>query len=423
MTSVATESSWMGAFSPVALTNVLKRVADESRSGELQIVSGNWVKTIRIDDGAVRFAKSNMRQDRLGESMLAHESISKNDYRLASERMANDGCRFGEALLKMGKLDRKQLHRELGVQVQRIVLSLFRVSEGLYSFEETDVAVTQATRLPYSLSVPPLLLKGLRRVDDGRLILSALPPADTIVRIAERPAYNFDLSKLASLERSVLERASTEMTIGDIVRTESLDRSAALRACYALLTLGLLEIANEETPVETETETESETVIAEEPESVEAVLVPESEPDEIDEPDETVDVARANRIEQLERDAKLHFQVKDWNGALSLLHELISLAPQSATYQLMLGQALQFHPTLEKSAEEHFVHAVELAPDDARTHVALGRYYQRIKKQAGAIVELERALELEPDNADAKRYLEQGRQPTRMSKLVKKLFG
>ena len=163
MTSVATESGWMGAFSPVAFTNVLKRVADEGRSGELQIVSGNWIKTIRVDDGAVRFAKSNMRQDRLGESMLAHECISRGDYRLASERMTNDGCRFGEALLKMGRLNRKQLHRELGVQVQRIVLSLFRVPEGLYSFEEAE---TNDTRLPFSLSVPSLLLKGLRRIDD-----------------------------------------------------------------------------------------------------------------------------------------------------------------------------------------------------------------------------------------------------------------
>jgi len=242
MTSVATESGWIGAFSPVAFTNVLKRVADERRSGELQIVSGNWIKTIRVDDGAVRFAKSNMQQDRLGESMLAHECISKSDYRRASERMANDACRFGEALLKMGRLNRKQLHRELGVQVQRIVLSLFRVPEGLYRFEETP---TNDTRLPFSLSVPSLLLKGLRRVDDGRLILSALPPADTVVRMAERPTYDFELSKLAPLERSVLEKAGGGATIGAIVRGASLERSAALRACYALLTLGLLEIADD----------------------------------------------------------------------------------------------------------------------------------------------------------------------------------
>ncbi len=402
----------MGAFSPVAFTNVLKRVADEGRSGELQIVSGNWIKTIRVDDGAVRFAKSNMRQDRLGESMLAHECISKGDYRLASERMTNDRCRFGEALLKMGRLNRKQLHRELGVQVQRIVLSLFRLSEGLYSFEEAETAGTNDTRLPFSLSVPPLLLKGLRRVDDGRLILSALPPADTIVRMAERPAYNFDLSKLAQLERNVLEKAGGGATIGSIVRDASLERSAALRACYALLTLGLLEIADAGEDVEQERA----------PEPVEAELVQEAAPEE-EEEDAADGVARRNRIEQFERDAKLHLHVKEWDGAISLLHELVALAPANASYQLMLGQAMQFHPTLEKTAEEHFLQAVTLAPNDAHAHVALGRYYQRTKKHARAITELERALKIDPRNEDATRYLEKGHQPTRMTKLFKKIFG
>ena len=431
MTSVATESGWMGAFSPVAFTNVLKRVADEGRSGELQIVSGNWIKTICVDDGAVRFAKSNMRQDRLGESMLAHECISKNDLRLASERMGKDRCRFGEALLKMGRLNRKQLYRELGLQVQRIVLSLFRVPEGLYSFEETETAAINDTRLPFSLSVPPLLLKGLRRVNDGRLILTALPPADTVVRMAERPTYNFDLSKLAPLERSVLEKAGAGATIGAIVRDASLERSAALRACYALLTLGLLEItddkkserAHAEIVPQEPAETELVQEVAEEAEIVhedpaQGGLAKEASPEE-----DADGVARPNRIEQLERDAKMHLQVKEWDGAISLLHELVAFAPANATYQLMLGQAMQCHPSLEKTAEEHFLQAVTLAPDDAPAHVALGRYYQRAKMPARAITELERALRIDPGNEDAARYLEEFRQPTRMSKLFTKIFG
>ena len=363
--------------------------------------------------------------------MLAHECISKNDHRLASERMANDRCRFGEALLKMGRLNRKQLYRELGLQVQRIVLSLFRVPEGLYSFEETETAAIDDTRLPFSLSVPPLLLKGLRRVNDGRLILTALPPADTVVRMAERPTYNFDLSKLAPLERSVLEKAGAGATIGAIVRDASLERSAALRACYALLTLGLLEITDdkksERAPAEIvpQEPAEAELVqeVAEEAEIVhedpaEADLANEASPEE-----DADSVARPNRIEQLERDAKMHLQVKEWDRAISLLHELVALAPANATYQLMLGQAMQYHPSLEKTAEEHFLQAVTLAPDDAHAHVALGRYYQRAKKPARAITELERALRIDPGNEDAARYLEEFRQPTRMSRLFTKIFG
>lgn len=483
MTSVATESGWMGAFSPVALTNILKRVANESCTGELQVVSGNWIKTIRVDEGAIRFAKSNMRQDRLGESMLAHECISRSDYHLASERMASDGCRFGEALLKMGCLDRDKLHRELGVQVQRIVLSLFRVREGLYSFEE---AGPNDARLPFSLPVPPLLLKGLRRIEDGRLILSALPPADTLVRMAEKPTYNLDLAKLAALERSVLEKAGDGASIGEIVRDPSLDRSSALRACYALLTLGLLEIqpalgddnaatrelierqfdrlessseedllgvnreASEELLrttyeelsgewVEVRRET-SDPALLEKIDAIEFRLaaayhlllvererVSETVTAELVEPEtlehNALDEApRRARIEQLERDARLHLQVKDWSGAISLLHELVALAPENAEFQMMMGQAMQVHPTLKAAAEEHFLQAIALAPNHAGAHVVLGRYYQRAKKHARAIAELERALELDPENVDAKRYLEAGRQPTRMTQLFKKIF-
>ena len=52
-----------------------------------------------------------------------------------------------------------------------------------------------------------------------------------------------------------------------------------------------------------------------------------------------------------------------------------------------------------------------------------GRYYQRAKMPARAITELERALRIDPGNEDAARYLEEFRQPTRMSKLFTKIFG
>jgi len=489
----------MGTFSPVALGLVLKRVVDESRSGDLQVVSGNRVKTIRVEKGAIRFAVSNLREDRLGESMLSHDCISSNDYHVASERMTHDGCRFGEALLKMGRLDRKQLHRELGVQVQRIVLSLFRVSDGLYSFEEVT---GPSPKLPFSLSVPPLLLKGLRRVTDGRLILEALPAAETLVRIAKHPAYKLDLGKLASVERAVLEKAGTGNSIGSIVRHPSLKRSTALRSCYALMTVGMLEVAPqpvdaveaeedrnppedpsvrelidsqferlEDVPEEdllgvrrdasTEelrsayeglrsewTELREQTREASLLEKIDAIdfrlasayhhlvvgsgiestrRLPEAEPEP--QPDTETDptladsnAARHNRIEQLERDAKLHLQVKDWNGAISLLHELVSLAPKKASYQLMLGRAMQFQPTLQKDAEAHFLQAIELSPNDAKTHLALGQYYRKTKKHSRAMRAIQRAVELDPTNEEALRLLRGNRQPTKMKRLLNKIF-
>ncbi len=484
MMSASTQADWTGAFSPLAFTDVLKRVAKEQSSGELQIVSGNWIKTIVVDKGAVRAASSNMRQDRLGESMLSHDFISSNDFKAASERMANDGCRFGEALVQMGRLNPKQLQRELAVQVQRIVLSLFRVSEGLYRFEASEGTPEKAT---FSLPVPPLVLKGLRRIDDGRLLLGALPPTDTRVRVSATPAFPVDRTRLASFERALLDKAEDGATVGDLVRNANVPRRTALRSCYGLLTLGILEIETEAAPVEappaTTKEPARETIesryeqldaLAEEDllgvqcdaseqdlkaaykrlsaewsgireqthetellEKIDAIefrfaaayhqlLV---ERDRTTEelganPDPTAaDPARDARVEQLVRDAKLHLQVEDCNGALSLLHELVALEPSNPYFQVMLGQAMVLHPTLDKSAEEHFLQAVELSPEDAEVRVTLGRYYQSMKQNARATAEFSRALDIDPEHEEAKRYLDATGKPTGVKGLFSKLFG
>jgi len=492
MTTGATaETSWMGAFSPLAFTEVLKRVAQESRSGELRIVSGNWIKTIGVDAGAVRSATSNMRQDRLGESMLSHESISGSDFKVASEKMAHEGCRFGEALVEMGRLDRKQLQRELAVQIQRIVLSLFRVSEGLYSFEEAEPSDERAA---FSLPVPPLLLKGLRRIDDGRILLEAMPPADATVRLATTPLFPIDGHRLPTLERSILHKAREGVTIGSLVRNQGLPRRQALRSCYGLLTLGLLEVAPEteadpaasaapqpgpsddSTREMIEGRFEQQDALADE----DLLGVPrDASQDELDHAykqaseewvrirsrtqetglaekidaiefrlaaayhqllverdrsaggsvvggeatEDTTSGPREARIVQLVRDAKLHLQVEDCNGAMSLLHELVALEPANASYQVMLGQAMMLHPTLDKGAEEHFMQALELEPDNADVRVALGRYLQRVKQTARAAAEFTRALDIDPEHEDARRYLESTNEPTKMKRFMTKLFG
>ncbi len=231
----------VGAFSPVVLTRILKRTADEGRSGALQVASGPSVKTVHFDHGSVRFAASNIRRDRLGESMLAHEFISREDYERAVAKMKNDRCRFGEALVSLGRLTEQEVHKELAIQVQRIVLSLFRIPAGMYSFDDTVGESSLSSPLPFSLPVPPLMLKGLRAIDDGKLILSVLPPASTRVRVATDPPRGAPLKKLSEAERSVLHIAGAGTEIGEIVRRSELARSMAFRSCFILLSLGLLE--------------------------------------------------------------------------------------------------------------------------------------------------------------------------------------
>ena len=484
MMSAQAVPDWKGSFSPVVLADVLKRVAREGRSGHLQIVSGNWIKTLGIGEGTICSARSNMRNDRLGESMLAQESISKNDFEAASERMMNEGCRFGEALLQIGAVNRDQLHRELAVQAQRIVLSLFRVSDGMYAFDETG---SDERSMPYSLSVPALLLRGLQRIEDGRIILDALPHASTRVRLARIPPFPVEDCKLGKTERSVLDRAADGGTLASIVRDPKLPRAAALRSCFALLNLGMLEVVPEP-PVSYESEEEVRARV----ESRHAALVDVSEEELLgvsrsvseeelkvayeqlcedwsavrdrleemedqglleklgaiefrfaaayhqmlvertrsEEPgsdsaqaEEVEDASRDPRAVQLERDARIHLEVDDYTGALGLLTELVTMEPTLARHQVSLGRAMELHPTLGEHAEERYLRAVELAPEQAFVHAELGGFYERSRRTVAAQESFATALELDPDNEAARAFLSSGPEPTKVTRLFKKLFG
>ena len=489
----------VGTFSPLVLTRILKRTADEGRSGALQVASGPSLKTIHFDHGSVRFAASNIRKDRLGESMLAHEFISRQDYERAVVKMKNDRCRFGEALVSLGRLTEEEVHRELAIQVQRIVLSLFLIPAGTYSYDDSSDDTATASALPFGLPVPPLMLKGLRAIEDGKLILSVLPPASTRVRVAPAPPRGVPLKKLSDAERSVLQIAGEGTEIGDIVRQSGLGRSAAFRSCFILLSLGLLEpIPDDVSPSVASTPEPPAPFEPMEPMEPMEIVEPcrnlivaqfdklsmvserdllgiraEANHEQACEAYETLkaewaevrrqtqdseladkldaielqlatayarvrlsldnrifekptpdlrDFGRRERIEQLARDARLHVQVKDWSGAVPLLHELVALEPQRAEFQALLGKSMQHIPSMRKNAEQHLLEAVMLAPQEVSLRLELARFYLTGANRSRARGEIQAVLAMNPGNDEAHRLLASLRDPTPMQKLFNKVF-
>jgi len=483
----------VGTFSPVVLTRILKRTADEKRSGALQVVSGPFLKTIHFGHGSVRFAASNIRKDRLGESMLAHEFISRQDFERAVAKMKNDRCRFGEALVSLGRLTEEEVHREIAIQVQRIVLSLFRTPAGTYSYDDSSDDAAIASALPFGLPVPPLMLKGLRAIDDGKLILSVLPPASTRVRVAPAPPRGVPLKKLSNAERTVLQIAGEGTEIGDLVRRSELGRSAAFRSCFILLSLGMLEPIPDD--VEKSAAPAPEPIEPMEPleivepcrdlivgqfdrlsvvserdllgirkdagleEAREAYNALKSEWAEVrrqtkdtelvDKVDaielrlasahawvrlslenralekpapEREDFGRRERIEQLARNAWLHVQVRDWNLAVPLLHELVALEPRRAEFQALLGKSMAHIPSMRKNAEQHLLEAVMLAPQEVSPRLELARFYLTGSNRSRARGEIQAVLAMDPGNEEAHRLAASLRDPTPMRKLFNKVF-
>jgi len=133
---------------------------------------------------------------------------------------------------------------------------------------------------------------------------------------------------------------------------------------------------------------------------------------------------RDERVRQLFRDVKLHFTVRDWDGAVSLLMELVELEPNNAHHHGMLAKAMLRHPVMRKNAERHFIEALRLAPQDADLHFWLGLYYKTFGLKSRAETEFRTTLRINPKHPGALKYLTGGgKKKDPLSNLFGKIFG
>jgi tetratricopeptide (TPR) repeat protein len=235
------------ATTPISET--LRRLAVERRSGDLQVRAGKLAKTMFFDHGRIVFAASNLRKDRLGEALIALGRITDAEFREAQAIMKKARHRrFGEALIQAGVMDKPELGTSVAKQVRRIVLSLFDLSEGVASFEERDCPIP----LDYmvSLSVPKLLFDGIRAMKNEELIRTGLGNMDKYVSLASVSPFPFDPDDCSDEERDILEQARRRVTIRRLAWAPGGVTLERLRATYALVSSGVLQPSESEAAAE-----------------------------------------------------------------------------------------------------------------------------------------------------------------------------
>jgi tetratricopeptide (TPR) repeat protein len=227
------------AATPISET--LRKLSVERRSGDLQVQSGRIVKTVFFDHGSIVFAASNLKKDRLGEALVAIGRITDEQFNKVSALLKDEEGRkrrFGDALVQAGVLDKNEMGRSVARQVDRIVLSLFEFPEGVAAFEERNSAIPLEYMV--SLSIHRLLYDGIRLMKSQDLVMSALGELDRRVSLAAVTPFAFDMKQCPADERDILEQARRKVTLRRLAWQPGGLSFPRLRACYALLASGVL---------------------------------------------------------------------------------------------------------------------------------------------------------------------------------------
>lgn len=93
----------------------------------------------------------------------------------------------------------------------------------------------------------------------------------------------------------------------------------------------------------------------------------------------------------------------EFDAAVDRLKGCVWLCPEKAVYQHFLGVAESRNPKLRKSAEQHFLRAIELEDVSADSHLELAKLYIEVKLPKRAEIEVEKAIFLDPENSEARR--------------------
>jgi uncharacterized protein DUF4388 len=238
-------------LSVTPIAEPLRQLAVERRSGDLQVQSGRAVKTVFFDGGRTIFAASNMKKDRLGESLVAQGRITAEEYRQAEALLKGDRkLRIGEALVGAGLLQKGEIGRMVARQVNRILLSTFAFTDGVASFEERKTSIP--LEFMVSLSMHRILYDGIKTMESQELVLAGLGNLDRRVKLNAVAPFGFDPKESPEEEMDILEHAQRRVTLRHLAWRPGGLSFERLRASYALLASGVLldaDAAEETQPV------------------------------------------------------------------------------------------------------------------------------------------------------------------------------
>ncbi len=227
--------SLRGDLQTMALPDVLQWITAGRKTGTLHVERGSLQKRIIVRDGNIFSSWSNDPRESLGQFLIRLNLVTEEQLFKALLAQEEQNDLLGSILLAEGILTEYDLKRALKAKAEETIYDLFLWPAGQFEFREGEVPVD--IRVTYETPVTPVILEGIRRVDERARIEEVFPSSATTFRVTGAEAGH-----LAAVETRILDlvrdgRTITEMSL-EIRRSEY--ETAVL--LYDLHSRGLVEV-------------------------------------------------------------------------------------------------------------------------------------------------------------------------------------
>ncbi len=227
--------------SRVTVLEMINVIASANWRGELHIYAPEGNRMLVLDQGALKSARSDHPDDRLGQVLYRNGLLSKSQLDAVLGEV-NAERRFGQLVLEKGFLTQDQLFVQLRAQIEQIFFSSLLAREGSYVFSLPDESADAPVHSVH-LAINGLLMEGVQRIDEMALFRERVPHGGLVPEIVPRQSAH-SLDETAQL---VLAYADGVRTIDDISRETGLGEFMTTKSIYGLMQQGMIHLRAKKT--------------------------------------------------------------------------------------------------------------------------------------------------------------------------------
>lgn len=213
----------------MTIMEVINVVATSQWRGELHVFGSEHNRMLGFDQGALRYARSNFPDDRLGEVLYRNGILT----RVQVEELIEESGprkRFGELCVERGLMTAQELYNQLQKQAEDIFYGALLISEGSFAFTLPNEEEAPGTTI--HVPIQGLLMEGVQRIDEMQLFRDKIPSNDLVpMPVMDAP----DPGKLDETALAVLALCTGDRTINEIARLTGLGDFQATKAVYHLI--------------------------------------------------------------------------------------------------------------------------------------------------------------------------------------------
>jgi Domain of unknown function (DUF4388) len=229
-----------GRLEDVHFSEILLTISQRKETGVLHVVRNRIEKDIYFQDGRIVFAKSNDRDERLGELVLRSGKIGYRHLDESSKKVV-PGLRLGTILVQEGYLKASDLYLGVIQQVEEIVYSIFDWTEGNFAFRSGELPTKEVITL--SISTPDIILKGISRVWRWSWVRDWIGPLNTLyVRKDDWETVAKKMSITPQIQ-AMIDLLEQPKLLEEILDISAMSNFETCKLLWALLIIGIIQPA------------------------------------------------------------------------------------------------------------------------------------------------------------------------------------